>query len=64
MKKRTIIIIGAVLVLIILSLFIPAIRQGRDLTSTENDRENVIYDGNSEDTGNTGDTTDHTMERR
>lgn len=56
-NKKVIVIVGVVLILAILSLFIPTIKQGRDLTSPENDRENVIYEGNTEDTKKNADTT-------
>lgn len=59
MKKnnRKIFIIGAIIIAAILLLLIPTIRQGKDLTSSENDREDVLYDGNTEDTPTNQDTT-------
>jgi hypothetical protein len=51
--RKKIIIIGIVLILAILSLFIPTIRQGKSLTSSENDRDEVLYEGNTEDSETT-----------
>ena len=50
-QKRTIIAVGAVIIIAILLLFIPAIKQKRDLTTAdEGKKDEVVYDGNTEDT--------------
>ena len=50
-QRKTIYIVAAVLILAILSLFIPALKQKKDLTSAdEGKKDEVVYDGNTEDT--------------
>jgi hypothetical protein len=44
-------------IILILSLFIPTIRQGRRILSPENDKD-VVYSGNSEDTSPAADSVD------
>jgi hypothetical protein len=44
-------------IILILSLFIPAFRQGNRILSPDNDEE-VVYSGNSKDSGNSGDSTE------
>jgi hypothetical protein len=56
-NRRTIILVGVIAIVIILSLFIPAFRQGNRILSPDNNEE-VVYSGNSKDSGNSGDTTE------
>jgi hypothetical protein len=56
-NRRTIILVGVIAIILILSLFIPAFRQGNRILSPDNDEE-VVYSGNSKDSGNSGDSTE------
>ena len=61
--ERTVMIIGVALILLVLSLFIPTIREGRRILSPD-DRKEVVYSGVSEDTGNNGSSDTTNVEER